>query len=336
MVRPSVTVLLGDPRLPDRSKPGGRFTPDDLDQVVRLRAALSELEGDYAFAYWDDHERWIDDLRAHPPEFALNFCDTGFRNEARREAHVAALLEMLDVPYSGSGPAALGLCYDKALVRAMAQSQGIPVPEEALLGPTDPLPDVAYPAFVKPNRADGSVGIDAHSIVPDADAARARVEALRRAHPEAELLIQEYLPGDEYSVGIVGNPGSGFDVLPVLEVDYGSLDPSLPRLLDYGSKTDPDSPYWSLRFREAALAAADRARIEASCRRLFLRLELRDYARCDFRTDAAGRIKLLEVNPNPAWSWDGKLAHMAELRGERHSALLRHILLAARRRLGLA
>ena len=331
-MRPLITVLLGDPRLPDRSKPGGRFTADDLDQVVRLKAALGELQ-DYRFDYRDDHERLLDELRSAPPEFVLNFCDTGYRNQAALEQHVASYLELLGIPYSGNGPLALGLCYDKGLVRAAAQSIGVPVPREDLLPPDQALPEVAYPAFIKPLRGDGSVGITARSLVRERAEAESCVRELRELLPGESLLVQEFLDGDEYGVGIVGNPGDGFRPLPLLEVDYSALDPALPRLLDYASKTDPESPYWSdIRFREARLASGMQQRMREWCHALFARLGLRDYARFDFRATAAGEIKLMEVNPNPAWCWDGKLAHMAELDDLRHSDLLRLILEAARKR----
>jgi D-alanine-D-alanine ligase len=332
MTRPVISVLLGDPRLPDRSKPGGRFTSDDLDQVARLKSALAELSA-YEFEYRDDHERLLDELRTRPPAFALNFCDTGFRNEAGLELHVASYLEMLGIAYSGCGPVPLGLCYDKALVRALAQSIGIPVPREIFLRPGEALSDIQYPAFIKPNRGDGSVGITADSVVHDNAAAERYIAKLRAALPGDNIIIQDFLAGDEYGVGIIGNPGDGFTVLPVLEVDYSALDPSLPRLLDYSSKTDPSSPYWTdVRFREARLDESAKQSIRNWCQGLFARLGLRDYARFDFRAAADGQIKLMEVNPNPAWCWDGKLAHMASHMGERHSGLLRMIIEAARQR----
>ncbi|HUV21546.1 MAG TPA: D-alanine--D-alanine ligase [Gammaproteobacteria bacterium] len=332
MTRPVITVLLGDPRLPDRNKPGGRFTPNDFDQVLRLQSALEELD-DYRFEYCNDHQRLLDDFRRQPPAFALNFCDTGFRNEAALELHVASYLEMLGIPYSGSGPVALGLCYDKALVRALAQSVGIPVPREDLLRPGEPLPQIHYPAFIKPNRGDGSVGITTASVVNNAAEATAYVEQLRATLPTENLIIQEFLAGDEYGIGIIGNPGDGFILLPVLEVDYSALDPALPRLLDYSSKTDPESPYWNdICFRQAGLDADTQQRLKDYCQALFARLGLRDYGRFDFRADASGEIKLMEVNPNPAWCWDGKLAHMASHMGEGHSGLLRMIIEAARKR----
>ncbi len=332
MTRPGITVLLGDPRLPDRGKPGGCFTADDLDQVERLKSALAELDG-YRFDYRNDHEVLLDELRRDPPAFALNFCDTGFRNQAALELHVASYLEMLGVPYSGSGPVALGLCYDKALVRALALSIGIPVPGEQLLRADESLPRIQFPAFIKPNRGDGSVGITAASVVEDAAAAKDYIEQLRALLPGESIIIQEFLAGDEYGVGIIGNPGDGFTLLPMLEVDYSALDPALPRLLDYSSKTDPQSPYWNdVHFRAARVDAPVQQRIKAYCQALFARLGLRDYARFDFRADANGEIKLMEVNPNPAWCWDGKLAHMASHIDLPHSGLLQLIIEAARKR----
>ncbi len=78
----------------------------------------------------------------------------------------------------------------------------------------------------------------------------------------------------------------------------------------------PDSPYWSqISYREARLDEEARRKMIDYSNILFERLGCRDYARFDFRADAEGEIRLLEVNPNPGWCWDGKLNLMAEWRG---------------------
>ena len=328
----TVTVLLGDPNLPDESKPGGRFTDDDLFQVEKLREALTAIP-EREFVVWNDHTNLFERLRDERPEFVLNFCDTGFYNRARHELHIPALLEMLGIPYSGAGPVALGLCYDKSLVRAVAAAHDVPVPDESFLRAGGELGTFNYPAFIKPNRGDGSVGITQASIVADPEAARATIAALRHNDPTAEILVQEFLSGEEYGIGVIGNPADGLTALPVMAIDYSALDPALPRLLDYSSKVDPASPYWNdIRYPAATLDAATQAAMLDWCTTLFGRLQLRDYARFDFRTNAAGQIKLLEVNPNPAWCWDGKLAHMGELAHLSHSDVLAQILDAAERR----
>ena len=97
MMCPVITILLGDPRLPDRSKPSGCFTTDYLDQLARLRSVFGEL-AEYSFEYRDDHERLLDDLRTRSAAFVPNFCNTGFRNEAALGLHLACYLEMLGIP----------------------------------------------------------------------------------------------------------------------------------------------------------------------------------------------------------------------------------------------
>jgi len=152
--------------------------------------------------------------------------------------------------------------------------------------------------------------------------------------PGIPVLIQEFLSGEEYSVGIIGNPGSGFEVLPVLQVDYSGLDPGLPWILGYESKWEPDSPYWSqIKYHEADLPEEEKRQLIDYSTQLFERVACRDYARFDFRADASGRIKLLEVNPNPGWCWDGKFNYMANFAGLRYCELLRMIIQAAQDRL---
>jgi len=332
---PQVTVLLGDPRLADHSKREGSFHEEDLAMRDAMKAAFASLDG-YTFRYLDDHGTILEDLRTDPPQFVVNFCDTGFDNDPYRELNLPAYLEMLDVPYSGAPPAAMVLAWDKAVVRAMAAAMRIAVPDEIYIGPGD---DVAallpgrYPAFVKPACADGSVGITVDAIVHDPVEAAARVAQIRSELPGRAILVQEFLSGAEYGVGVIGNPGRAMTVLPPLEVDYDSLDPSLPRLLGFESKALPDSPYWTdVKFREARLEPAARAAIKEAAVAMFERLGLRDYGRFDFRTGADGTIKLLEVNPNPAWATDGKLAFMAGFAGIEYRDMLRMILEAAQAR----
>ena len=259
-----VAVLLGDPRLGDDTKPNTRFTPEDVESVDRLRESLGSLDG-YRFRYLDDHGTLLEVLRGLAGEegwLALNFCDTGYRNDPAMEAHVPAYLEMLGLAYSGCGPEPLALCYDKAATRVLAKAAGVPVPRELVVSGDDPegrlVPDggdLPFPALLKPRTGDGSVGIDRNSVAGD----------------------REARPGDEL-----------------------------------------------------------RRRLEGWSGRLFDALGCRDYARFDFRCDADGSPRLLEVNPNPAWCWDGKMSLMAGFEGQDYAGFLRRILTCARQRVAAA
>jgi len=334
-----VTVLMGDPRLPDTVKRNGQFNPEDHETVRRLKDSPSELPG-YTFRYLDNHGTLERDLAELKTDLVLNLCDEGWNNDPFKELHVPALLELRGLAYTGAGPTALGACYDKGLVRAVAQSIDVPVPLETYVRAGDQgatLPSV-FPALLKPNFGDSSVGITKDAVVRNERALIEYLEKLRALFPKRAMpvLVQEYLTGSEYSVSMIGNPDQGLRALPIMEVDFSKLDASLPKNLGYESKWEPESAYWAqIRYVEATLPDHIQQQLIESSARLFERLGCRDYARFDFRADARGEIKLLEVNPNPGWCWDGKLNVMAGWQGCRYSDLLGQILQAAVERLNI-
>ncbi|MBI2432370.1 MAG: methyltransferase domain-containing protein [Candidatus Hydrogenedentes bacterium] len=333
-VFPEVTVIMGDPRLPDTVKREGQFNSEDFATINILREALGKLEA-YKFQYIDDHENLLGILSRKKPRFVFNLCDEGYQNDAFKELHVPALLDMLGIPYTGAGPASLGLCYNKSLVRAIAQSIDVAVPLETYCTPEDQaatLPSV-FPALLKPCYGDSSIGITKEAVVQTMSDLMNYLENLRSTFPKRPILVQEFLGGNEYSVGIIGNPGLNVTALPILEVDYSELDAGLPQILGYESKWEPDSPYWTkIKYHQADLDEDTQRRLVDHSLLLFERLECRDYARFDFRADSKGRIKLLEVNPNPGWCWDGKFNYMAGFAGLEYADLLRMILEAAQER----
>lgn len=326
-----VCVVMGDPSLPDTVKVNGQFNAEDFDTIQRLKNALNCLDG-YEFSYLDQHASLIDDIRDVDADLVFNLCDEGYGNDAFKELHVPAFLEMLDLPYTGAGPACLGACYDKALVRSLAISHNISVPLETYVRPGDrlaTLPSV-FPALLKPAVGDSSIGITKNAVVQDAEELIGYLNHLHDILPGRPVLVQEFLSGAEYSVTLIGNPGNGLEALPILEVDYSALDTSLPKILGYESKWEPDSPYWQqISYDETDLNLEAQRDLIQNAMHLFEALGCRDYARFDFRTDQNGVIKLLEVNPNPGWCWDGKLNMMAGFAGISYPEILGRILESA-------
>ena len=330
-----ITVITGDHGLPDPTKRDGRFNEEDFFTHAAMRGAFESLDG-YDFDFCTDHRRLPEFLRDHPPDLVVNFCDTGFGNVPAKELVIPAYLEMLDIPYTGAPPAAMALCFDKAVVRLVAQAHGVPVPREAFIGAESPPSALAdfYPALIKPNAADGSVGIHKDAVVRNRREAIAYLEWLRATLPGHDALMQEYLPGPEYGLGLIGNPETALTALPALEVDFSRLPAGLEPILSFESKAYPDSPYWTeIKFKRAVLPAAREVEMVERAGFLFRRFGLRDYARFDFRVAADGEPKLMEVNPNPAWANDGKLCHMAGFAGLEYRDMLRLILEAALARL---
>ncbi len=330
---PSLTlgVLLGDPRLPYEYGPEGSIGEEQQHVAHEVRWALSGVQG-LEVHYYDEHERLIDELREAPPELVLNLCDNGYRNRLHLEPSLPALLELLEIPYTGSTAMCMGLARDKGAVHCLAAMRGVPVPNERIVDlRADPLPlPERYPAIIKPNAASGSVGVEPEGVVHDDVAAQAYLERLAGELEGPWALVQDFLPGEEYTVGVIGNPGQGLTVLPPLAIDYSGLDTGLPPILSYGSKTDPDSPYYrELRFRPAALDMETRARLVEAATSLFTRFGARDCARVDFRTGADGVPRLLDFNSRPSCTPDGKLALMAGYAGYSYADLLALVIRAA-------
>ncbi|PIQ97713.1 MAG: D-alanine--D-alanine ligase [Nitrospinae bacterium CG11_big_fil_rev_8_21_14_0_20_56_8] len=336
-VQKHVAVVLGDPKKPDALKPFQIFDDDDFYTIDQMKAALKE-NSDYRFTYLHNHDTLVRDLMslAGQVDYVFNLCDEGLNNMPLRELHIPALLESLGLPYTGSGPQCLAFCYDKSLVRGVAREMGIPIPKAFFIKPEDlqfELP-FEFPVLVKPNFGDSSFGITMRSYAETPEELINAVQEIRgKLGYEKPLLVEEFLTGADLSVGIMGNTPNSYSVLPIVEEDYSDLPPELPRICGYEAKWCPDSPYRQLRSKPACLPADVEKALVTWCIQISERLGCRDYARFDWRVDKEGTPRLLEVNPNPGWCWDGHLAKMGAHSGMSYPELLRAILQASEDRL---
>jgi D-alanine-D-alanine ligase len=212
---------------------------------------------------------------------------------------------------------------------------GIPAPEAFFVKPEDTTFefDLSFPVIVKPNFGDSSFGITQRSVSYSIEELMNAISGIREKFGyDKPILVEEFLSGKDLSVGIIGNPPSSYTVLPIIEEDYSQLPEGLPRICGYEAKWLPDSPYWEIGSVPAELPEEAEKFIVECCLKLFERLECRDYARFDWRMDGEGNPKLLEVNPNPGWCWDGHLAKMAKISGLTYTKMLEYILRAAEKR----
>ena len=334
----NIAVLLGDPRKKDEVKPACVFDDDDFNTLELMKKALAEIPF-MKFTFFDRHETLLDDLKkkAGKIDLVFNLCDEGFCNDPTKELHVPALLEQLNIPYTGGGPQCLAFCYDKSIVRGVAREMRIPIARGTLvIGDPDlsKLP-LYFPLLVKPNSGDSSFGITQKSIAHSLEELlEIMAETREIIGSDKPFLLEEFLPGKDISVGIIGNPPA-CTVLPIIEEDYSAVPEDLPRICGYEAKWLPDSPYWKVKSVPADLPEKTRNEIAQSSLALFSRLGCRDYVRFDWRLDAKGRPRLLEVNPNPGWCWDGHLAKMAAYADISYPGMLEAILEAAKERYGL-
>jgi len=334
----NTVVIFGDPHRPDLLKPLNKFDDDDFFTIFQLKTAIKDLN-EYDFSFLDNHSTLVQDLLnlKGKIDFVFNLCDEGYYNDARKELHIPALLEILKIPYTGSGPQCLAFCYDKSLVRGIAKELEIPVPEAIFIKPEEKIIDLPlyFPAIVKPNFGDSSFGITQRSVVKNGEELLNAISEIRENFGyDKPVLVEQFLTGKDLTIGIIGNKPDNFIILPIIEEDYSNLPAELPKICGYEAKWLPDSPYWNIKSIPANLPQNIIEIIENYSLKLFERLECQDYARFDWRLDAKGNPKLLEVNPNPGWCWDGHLAKMCNFANIPYKEMINKILEVAVKRIG--
>ncbi|UCD35917.1 MAG: hypothetical protein JSU90_03545 [Nitrospiraceae bacterium] len=212
-----------------------------------------------------------------------------------REAQVPALLEAYGIPCTFSDPLTLAVCLDKAMTKVVVRDAGVPTPDfmvvtspgEAAGGLTGK--NMAFPVFVKPLSEGTSKGISNESIVVDRESLK-RMCSLMLVQYGQPVLVEGYLPGREFTVGITGT-GRSARVLGMLEITLGNK--AEPLVYSYLNKEHfEDRVRYDLVPEGTLLAEASAVALRA-----YRALGCRDAGRVDLKDDAGGRLQFVEINP---------------------------------------
>jgi D-alanine-D-alanine ligase len=284
---------------------------------------VQEVSADDEFAEWDTAEtidavahalgvygtvvrleataEFPQQLRAERPDIVFNMAEgSGGKN---RESHVPAICEFFGVPYTGSDPLTLSLCLDKSRTKEILSHYGVATPSftvvESAEAVSDRWPSLRYPLFVKPIHEGSSKGITERNLCQTPADLAAQADFLLETYAQP-VLIEEYLPGAEFTCAVLGN-GQTARVLPIVGMDFDALpDGALP-VYGFEAKWLWDRPDAPLRIFDcpAAIPDALRRTIESTTLRAYQALGCRDWSRVDVRLDAAGVPNVIEVNPLP-------------------------------------
>ena len=298
---------------------------DSPETVEAITAAIESLG--HSVIKLGGGKEFIANILQSDLDFVFNICE-GLGNYKSREAQVPSVLEMLGVPYSGSDPQCLAMCLDKPLTKTLVSTAGVRTPkwrlftdQEQLQGITDS--DFPLPAFVKPAYEGSSKGIRLGSRA-ETSAQIAEVAAALLEHYGQPVMIEEFIAGDELTVGMLGN--SPPTILGIMRVvpkrNNAHFIYSLEVKREWEQLVDYECP--------ARLEKGIREEIINSSLKVFKILGCRDFARLDFKFDSEGVPYFLEVNPlaglNPKSS---DMPIMAYKLGWTYQALISTILNAA-------
>jgi D-alanine-D-alanine ligase len=293
-------------------------------------------------------------LRAARPDIVFNIAE-GLHG-TNREAHVPAICEFFDIPYSGSDPFTLSLCLHKAKTKDFLSAHGIATAAYALvesigdwsLGIRDKSSRLSrligrisakHPLFVKPVQEGSSKGITEKNFVRTRAELEAQVRFLLETYDQP-VIVEEFLPGAEFTCGVLGN-GADAQVLPIVAINFGSLPSEAVPIYGYEAKWIWDVPEKPLNIFEcpARVGGELQASIEDVVRRAYRVLGCRDWSRIDVRLDAAGVPNIIEVNPLPGILPNPEdnscLPKAARAAGLGYDELIQSALLAAASRHGI-
>lgn len=322
-------VLLVDAEAGER-KSSGLFVPERSSVEAYVLQALRAMRKQVVVVPFDAAvQPTIAELKALKPALVFNLTECVDLDRSQ-DAAIAGLLDLLRLPYTGTGPVGLRLARDKALSKHIVADLGVAVPRHFVIPARGPIrnPRVPYPLIVKPQFGDGSDEVRVNSLVKNERELAKRVRVLRR-RVAGPLICEEFIEGRDLYVALLGNVP---EVMPAVELVIGRKGRGAPAFASFKLKND--AAYrnrWRVRWRVAKLSRNLTRDVESASRAIFHALKQRDYGRIDYRLTTDGRLVFLEANANPDLH-PHAMGNNVCFAGVDYDAALRRIVLAAQGR----
>ena len=331
--------------LPPGVPPDAYADFDHIETIDHIRKAIESDGHETGFLMADESLPFS--LKEFKPDICFNIAE-GLGGDAR-EAHVPALLEMLHIPYTGSRVLTNAISLDKTLTKRIWRDRRLPVaPFQEFIAGDEPLrPDLKFPLFVKPAREGTGMGVDLNAIVNNEAELRERVLWVINKYDQPAL-VETFLPGREFTVGILGRPNAkacslhpdwydkdGFHRFPVLELD--SSRSVTPNVYSQAAKSksvgEEGAPGY---LCPAEIEPEFAKKLQYLAWRAHMLLGALDVSRTDIRLDEDGNPRLMEINTLPGLTPDySDLCLQAKAEGIAYDELILEILYLAATRWGL-
>jgi len=275
----------------------------------------------------------LNNLLEAKPDIVFNIAE-GLGNYRSREAQVPSMLEMLDIPYSGSDPLTLCNCLEKPLTKQLVASCGVATPRWVVINDITEMESVdwgefPFPAFAKPAHEGSSKGIRNASRVDSAGQLNELIKQQMTLYAQP-MMVEEFISGEEVTVGLLGNNPTR--VTCIMRVVPRRPSPNFVYSLEVKRNWEQMVQYEC----PAKLGNSLLNSIQDSCLKAFRALGIRDLARMDFRISAGGTPYLLEVNPLPGLNpKSGDYIIMGKAMGWTYNSLIGAVLNSAIERCGL-
>lgn len=320
----------------DSSKPADYFSEFDSEETIKaiaeaIRKNGHEVEGVNAgktdlFAYF----------RKNKVDLVFNIAEG--KSGKFRESEIPAILDYLNIPYTGSNTFSLALALNKALTKKILKAENIPTPKFQVFskGNEELDPELRFPLIVKPNFEGSAKGITASNVVQDKQGLCGKVREINKDYKQ-DVLVEEFIHGKELTVGILEN-GKAM-ILPILEIDFTACAKSGEYFYSWRMKEfqgDIELGLVPAFHCPARLDKEAEKKVKEAALRTHQAVGCYDISRTDIRLDENNVPYVLEINPLPGLDpKESNFPAMAYAAGMKYDDIISSILTSAYERYSL-
>jgi len=306
-----------------KSKRKVKREKEDREEIFE---ALQKLGHEPFYQVLDGTPQCLTSLAKCGADLVFNLTES-FAGDDTKEMNVAAYMDLLGIRYTGGGPHAHFLAQDKSTAKKMFAFHGIKTPffATSYRGRIEHAHDIEFPLIVKPLWEDGSIGIDAESVVKSVKELMERVEYIQNEF-DSPALIEEYIEGREIYAAILGSYESA-QALPLVELDLSKLPEGTPKIASRDVKFEKDTPGYKLTKSNLVTDLDEKAtaKLQETGLAAYQAVKLRDYGRIDMRLTPKGEVYVIEANPNPWLSSKQEFMMAAKAGGRSYTDLIGEI-----------
>ena len=302
--------------------------PDNMYTEKDVFLALKNLGHDVSLlGLYNDITPLFEQIKENKPDVIFNMMEI-FNGQTHLEKNMAAVLELLDIPFTGSSSGVLFLCNNKALSKKIFVHHKVKVSKFTpyYRGKRIVVPKkLRLPAVIKPLCEEASRGISQASIV---DSVEGFVERIKFIHDNMQLdaIAEEYIEGREFYVNVFGY--KQITVLPAREMLFSNMPEGEPRIATYKAKWDDAyRKKWGIKS-VAAAKISDELQVKMAdvCKRAYRAMDMDSYVRFDIRVDAKDEVYIIEPNANPCIAKMDEIAQSALKAGMSYEDLIQKVL----------
>jgi D-alanine-D-alanine ligase len=317
----------------DETKPPDYFSEFDSEETINAIASALTNKGHTVDLLEAEYLNLFSYFRKNKVDMVFNIAEG--KSGKLRESEIPAILDYLDVPYTGSNTFSLALALNKALTKKILLAENIPTPHYQVFGRgNEPMkPDLKFPLIVKPNCEGSGKGISASNVVRTQDQLYKKVKEMIISYRH-EALVEEFIEGKELTVGVLENGKT--TILPVLEIDFSSCEKSGEYFYSWRMKEYQGNNELGLTPTFHCPARLDKEterRVKEVALKTHHAVGCLDISRTDIRLSKDNIPYVLEINPLPGLDpKESNFPLMAYAGGMKYEDLIEAILMSACKR----